>query len=79
MPLDVATTVRTTWWTTLGLPDGAEAPDFFLAGGTSLTAITLMERIERDLGIEFPLETLFLTGSLADVIEECDRRYANRS
>ena len=74
MQTDVSATVTMAWCAALNLPDGPPAPDFFQAGGTSLTALQLMERIESELGIEFPLETLFLDGALSSVIEECRRR-----
>jgi hypothetical protein len=78
MHQEVSDVVRAVWRTVLEVPDAEAAPDFFAAGGTSATAIVLMERVEAELGIEFPLETLFLRGDLQSVIADCDGRYAGR-
>ena len=75
---EVSEVVRAAWRAVLEVPDAEAAPDFFAAGGTSATAIVLMERVEAELDIEFPLETLFLRGDLRSVLADCDERYAGR-
>jgi hypothetical protein len=79
MHREVSDVVRAAWRSALELPDAEAAPDFFAAGGTSATAIVMMERVEAELGIEFPLETLFLRSDLQAVLAECDERYAGRA
>lgn len=73
---EVSRVVLDAWCSVLDLPDAAAGRDFFAAGGTSLAAVTMMERVEAVLGIEFPLETLFLQSDLDAVLGECQARYA---
>jgi hypothetical protein len=75
---EVSAVVRAAWCSALEVPDAAAAPDFFAAGGTSATAIVMMEQVEAALGIEFPLETLFLESDLDAVLSDCDAAYARR-
>lgn len=76
----VSEVVCEAWRFVLQLPDAtATGQDFFAAGGTSFSAVAMMERVEAALGIVFPLETLFLEGDLGAVLEECDARYAAAS
>lgn len=72
---EVDQVVRDAWCSALDLPDSAAGADFFAAGGTSFSAVMMMERVEAALGIEFPLETLFLEGDLGAVLRECQDRY----
>lgn len=72
---EVADAVCEAWRSVLRLPDAAAGPDFFAAGGTSFSAVVMMEQVESALGIVFPLETLFLDGGLDAVLKECDARY----
>jgi hypothetical protein len=73
---EVSRVVLDAWCSVLDLPDAAAGRDFFGAGGTSFAAVTMMERVEAVLGIEFPLETLFMEGDLDAVLTECQVRYA---
>jgi hypothetical protein len=73
---EVSRVVLDAWRAVLDLPDAAAGRDFFGSGGTSFDAITMMEAVEARLGIEFPLETLFLDSDLDAVVRECQARYA---
>lgn len=70
----VAEVVRHAWCAVLGVDSVAHASNFFDAGGNSLAALELIERIESALNIDFPLEILYRTGEIADVISECTAR-----
>ena len=63
----------------LAVPDIEADDNFFALGGDSLSAVELMERVEAELGIEFPLQTLFSSGRIGDVVEECEGRVAARA
>lgn len=76
VPHDVEDVVRRAWRAAL---PGVEAEgNFFDLGGGSLAASGLALEVEGLLGITFPLEVLFLEGSLPAIVRECQRRYANR-
>ncbi len=51
--------VNAIWSRELGLSDGAEATDFFAAGGTSLTAIRTLTAVNAGLALEMPLVAMF--------------------
>jgi acyl carrier protein len=70
---DVAFEVTSAWCAALGITDTSAHADFFELGGTSLTAIAFVERIEQSLGIRFPLPVLFVEGRLSAVIAECEQ------
>ena len=71
MTTDVAAVVTRHWHDVLQ-HDGTQASeDFFELGGSSVLALELAARVERDLGTPFPLEALFLQGTLQDVISAC--------
>jgi acyl carrier protein len=59
------------WCAALGVPDPATGPDFFADGGDSMLAVVLIERVERRLGIAFPLDVLFLDGTYDAVLKVC--------
>lgn len=74
--MDVKRRVTDIWNDVLG-SDGSPAsqdPDFFEAGGDSFAVIEFASRVKDEIGIEFPLEVIFTSGSLAAVIDECQRR-----
>jgi hypothetical protein len=54
-----ATVVR--MWTELGLRPSGPADDFFVLGGQSLTLVKFLAAVQRDLGVEVPIEALFAT------------------
>lgn len=68
----VAEVVSAHWQKVFKVAEPDPAADFFSLGGNSLLAVTLVEGIERDLGINFPLEILFFNGTLGDVISACE-------
>ncbi|MFF9011060.1 acyl carrier protein [Streptomyces goshikiensis] len=74
---DIVQTVIEDAWRSI-LEDAACAPEdnFFALGGDSLSAVELMEKVEGALGIEFPLDILFLDGNLNAIVEECRLRHA---
>ena len=76
MSIDVVASVTRAWYAALELPPTSESPDFFDAGGTSVTAVRMMGQVESELGIEFPLESLFLEGRLDALVVECSERFA---
>jgi len=67
----VATVVTDEWRAALQVQSTAPDDDFFTLGGNSLLAVALIERVERRLGIVFPLDALFVDGTLGAVIEAC--------
>ncbi|GAA4260534.1 phosphopantetheine-binding protein [Dactylosporangium darangshiense] len=48
-------------WTELGLRPSDPADDFFVLGGQSLTLVKFLTMVQRDLGVEVPIEALFST------------------
>jgi hypothetical protein len=48
-------------WTDLGLRPSGPADDFFVLGGQSLTLVKFLTLVQRDLGVEVPIEALFET------------------
>jgi acyl carrier protein len=67
----VAAILAEEWCAALGVPDPETGPDFFADGGDSLLAIALIEHVERRLGVDFPLDVLFLDGTYAAVLQAC--------
>jgi Phosphopantetheine attachment site len=65
------------WCATLGVSEPAEGGDFFAEGGNSLMAVTMMERVEHRLGVDFPVEVMFLDGSYPAVLQACLDRVAD--
>lgn len=73
---DIAMVVTEAWCSVLDIEVPEADESFFTLGGNSLTSISLIQRLESELGIEFPLEVLFFDGRLSAVIEECRKRSA---
>ncbi|AUG80513.1 hypothetical protein CFP65_5831 [Kitasatospora sp. MMS16-BH015] len=71
--------VRAAWTAVLKAEPTSEEDNFFTAGGDSLGVVDLMERVEAALGIEFPLEAVFLDGRFGTVVAECSTRRAAAS
>jgi acyl carrier protein len=67
----IAALVEREWCTTLDIPAGSSDDDFFDLGGDSLLAVGLIERIEARLDIEFPLDALFVEGTLGALTAAC--------
>lgn len=58
----------------LGLRVADGADDFFEAGGTSLTAVKLIERAEREFGDDsLPADELFTTSRIAEIAASIQR------
>jgi hypothetical protein len=72
-----ALVVEEEWCATLGLTAPAAGGDFFAEGGNSLMAVSLMDRVERRLGIDFPVEVMFLDGSYPALLQACLDRVAD--
>ncbi|WP_405652637.1 acyl carrier protein [Streptomyces sp. NBC_00019] len=55
-------------------PDDVSVVDnFFDLGGDSQSAVELLTVVESAYPVVFPIETLFASGNLADVIRECEQ------
>ena len=61
--------VRAHWREVLGVAQANPEDGFFEMGGNSLLAIDLIERIEKDLEVQLPVEVLFTDGSLAALLD----------
>jgi acyl carrier protein len=72
---DVRRTVEEAWDAVLGETGSVSQGNFFEQGGSSLSAVDLMARVEESLRIEFPLELLFSDRSLPEIVDECERRH----
>lgn len=68
---DFEMAVRQEWCTVLEIHQAEPEDDFFELGGNSMQAARLVERLESRLGIEFPLEALFIEGTLQAVVTAC--------
>ncbi|GAA3397966.1 amino acid adenylation domain-containing protein [Streptomyces roseoviridis] len=55
------------WGTALKYEDVSTEDDFFAAGGNSLTAVALVNRINREFGTELPLQVVFEAPRLRDL------------
>jgi acyl carrier protein len=59
--------VEATWCAVLVVDQANDEDDFFELGGDSLRAVELIERVELASGRTFPVETLFIEGTLGAV------------
>jgi acyl carrier protein len=59
------------WRSVLGVDIVREDDDFFLLGGNSMLAVTMVERVEAALGFEFPIEAIFVDGTFGAVLAAC--------
>lgn len=67
----VGRVVTEEWCAALQLETATPDDDFFMLGGNSLLAVSLIENVEQRLGIAFPVEALFVHGTLDAVIDAC--------
>jgi acyl carrier protein len=67
----VGESVTRIWCEILEIDDTDADEDFFTLGGNSLLAVKLVERLEKEFRIAFPLDALFIDGSLQAVIDAC--------
>ncbi|MFF7160435.1 phosphopantetheine-binding protein [Streptomyces sp. NPDC008086] len=72
---DIRGTVEEAWYAALGEQAAGGEGNFFALGGTSLSAVAFMTRVESRLEIDFPLELLFRRRALPEIIDECTSRY----
>jgi acyl carrier protein len=63
------------WCRVLDVRDPSRDDDFFAEGGNSLMVAALIDTLERRLGIEFPIEVMFLDGTLGALIDACVARH----
>jgi phthiocerol/phenolphthiocerol synthesis type-I polyketide synthase E len=70
---DVREVVVDAWRVVLQTATVEGDDDFFELGGDSMGALALAERIESELGIQFPLEMFFLESRLDTLVAECRR------
>ncbi|MGK5628011.1 acyl carrier protein [Streptomyces sp. URMC 123] len=73
-PGPVRAVVTQEWIEALGLPPGREPrgdEDFFEAGGNSMQAIVMLDRIGDRLGVDPSVEALYLDGTLDALVEHC--------
>ncbi|MEU9078953.1 amino acid adenylation domain-containing protein [Kitasatospora sp. NPDC048538] len=61
------------WGRALGHQDVSAADEFFAAGGNSLIAVALVNRINREFGTSLPLQVLFESPRLADLAARIER------
>ncbi|GGN01415.1 acyl carrier protein [Streptomyces fuscichromogenes] len=72
---DRATAVVTEeWCRALDVTDPSPDDDFFAEGGNSLLIASLIDRVERRLGIVFPVEVAFIDGTLGALTDACAER-----
>jgi acyl carrier protein len=69
--------VALAWTELLGIGEIRPTDGFFELGGDSLLGVVMIERIEQELGIEFPLEDFFRDDTLAGTVSVCVARMAH--
>lgn len=60
------------WATLLHRENVSTQDDFFASGGNSLTAVMLVNKINREFGTKLPLQVVFEAPTLADLAERVD-------
>ena len=61
------------WCSVLGVKSADADDDFFAIGGDSKLALDFAGGVERRLNIKFPLEALFVDGTLGAVAGACEQ------
>lgn len=62
------------WCRALEVTSPSPEDDFFEAGGNSLLIASMIDRVERRLGIPFPVEVAFIDGTLGALTDACAGR-----
>jgi acyl carrier protein len=70
--MSVKEVVAEVWCELLEVPAANEDEDFFSLGGNSLLALSLVNQLEKRLGIVFPLDAFFVEGTFGALVEGCD-------
>jgi acyl carrier protein len=68
----VAEVVAGQWRAVLEVDEVDVADDFFMLGGDSMRALKLVTGVSDELGIQFPLEVLFVEGTYGAVVAACE-------
>ncbi|MCI0690193.1 MAG: phosphopantetheine-binding protein [Sporichthyaceae bacterium] len=71
--MDARETVARAWCEILDVPAVEPDDDFFALGGDSMSAIRLVSQVESELGVVFPLESLFRDGSFKEIVEALEQ------
>ncbi|MFT7840493.1 phosphopantetheine-binding protein [Saccharothrix sp. BKS2] len=58
----------------LGIDDVGPDDDFFVLGGTSLSAMALLDAIEEELGVRLPVRVLYRASAVSELAREVDTR-----
>ncbi|MGJ5833721.1 phosphopantetheine-binding protein [Streptomyces ossamyceticus] len=78
MVVSVADVVAEVWCDVLEVPQAQEEDDFFLSGGDSLLAFTLIAEIQSRLETSLPLEVLVTEGTFDALVRACETSLARR-
>jgi acyl carrier protein len=65
-------TVAREWCLLLEVDQVHDGDNFFEAGGDSLTAVELVERLETILQRKIPVDALFIEGTFGAVLASCE-------
>lgn len=63
--------VSVQWCEVLGTASACLEDNFFAQGGDSYMALNLKARLEQSLKVEFPLDVLYIDGTLQAVVDAC--------
>jgi acyl carrier protein len=63
--------VREQWRAVLGTKVADRDANFFELGGDSVMALSLIERMEKELNVTLPLEEFFASPTLGDLDDMC--------
>jgi acyl carrier protein len=64
------------WHEVLGACEALPEESFFALGGDSMSALALVAKVESELEIAFPMDMLFAESLLAEIVKECESRFA---
>jgi acyl carrier protein len=69
--------LATVWREVLGVDELDPGEDFFSLGGSSLGAIRLLHRIEKEFGVELSIRELYIAPTLAGCAAAIDKLVAD--